>query len=171
MVGFWQEKKSAFCNLQNYYKKEGFDKTNTLFERIKLLSEKSDNIGSATVSRIGIFNSFMDFYYKKDEELNEHIFYEFLKKYFITAEKKGYCLNTRKQLWNSFVNFGEYVFNLQENTILKVPEKKVNGFETKIKTKPNTVVNIERRIELILLVSVIFNWSNINSWTKLLNYY
>jgi hypothetical protein len=170
-------KKSVFCNLQKYYNQEGAEKTNILYKRVKLFSESSDNINSSTVSRIVIFNSFMNFYHEEKKPLDDDLFYEFLKKYFIEAEEKGYCLNARKQFWNSFTRFAEYVFNLPENTILKVPETKVNGSETKIKIKngkkikSNLITEIPLEItdsEAIILlfkqinqdVSFVENWAD-----------
>lgn len=98
-------KKDVFCNLIEYYKKFGKNKTETFYKRIELYSKNSDNIGNSTASRVGVLNKLLKFYFDKNySEIDEKMIFDFLKHFFIEADKKGLSLLAQKKTWNSSVD-------------------------------------------------------------------
>jgi hypothetical protein len=123
----------------------------------------ADNIGIATSIKVGVLNKFLNSSY---ENIDEHVFFDFLKTFFIEADKNGLSLLGQKKRWNASVEFLEYVFELSEGTILKVPTKENKGFLTQIKTIKGKQVKTKLITEIPLEVTdneaikILFNQIN-----------
>jgi hypothetical protein len=130
------EPKMSFCNLIKFYKEKGSSQTEDILCRIKNFSINDSNMERRFSGRLLMFNNFLEYWHNLNYPiLSQELFYDYLKKYFIDSEKRSLSIAARKKEWNYFVPFIIYIFNLDEDTVIKVPESEIKGNFTKIITK------------------------------------